>query len=124
MYTDYRRNLVIATHIVLTVTRNKRVAMRWLYNIILSFTCLASDQSVCGQPDLGEVAFSDAPVDGIEPDGVRFAVHRPVSPVAGGVVPRLSYATLLRWTAIERPAAATIRDADGAALLLPPTARR
>lgn len=52
--------------------------------LILS-TCLASDQSVRGQPDLGEVAFADAPVDGIEPDSVRFAVHHRVSPVPGSL---------------------------------------
>lgn len=28
-----------------------------------------------GQPDLGKVALADAPVDSIETDGVRFAVH-------------------------------------------------
>lgn len=87
-------------------------------------TCLASDQSVRGQPDLGEVAFADAPVDGIEPDSVRFAVHRRVSPAVGGVVPQCSYAALLRATAIERPVAAAIRDANDAALLLPPMLRR
>lgn len=38
-------------------------------------TCLASDQPVRGQPDLGKIALADAPVDGIEPDGVRFTVH-------------------------------------------------
>lgn len=45
-----------------------------------SWTCLASDQSVRGQPDFGEVAFADAPVDGVEPDCFRFAVH-----LGGGV---------------------------------------
>jgi len=80
---------------------------------------------VRGQPDLGKVAFANAPVDGIEPDSVRFAVHRRVSPVAGGVDPQCSsYAALLRGTAIERPVVAGKRDADGTALLLPPMLRR
>jgi len=30
---------------------------------------------VRGQPDLGKVAFADAPVDGIKPDGIQFAIH-------------------------------------------------
>lgn len=87
-------------------------------------TCLASDQSVCGQPDLGEVAFADAPVDGIEPDSVRFAVHHRVRPVVCGVVPQCSYATLLRGTAIERSVVQAIRDANDGALPLPPMPRR
>lgn len=38
-------------------------------------TCLASNQSMGGQPDFGKVAFADAPIYGVEPDGVRLAVH-------------------------------------------------
>jgi len=79
---------------------------------------------VRGQPDLGEVAFADAPVDGIEPDSVWFAVHHRVLPVVGGVVPQCSYAALLRGTAIERPVAPAISDAEDAALLLPPMLQR
>lgn len=52
-------------------------------------TCLASDQSVRGQPNLGEVAFADAPVDGVEPDGVRFALHEGGRPVSVCAVLRL-----------------------------------
>lgn len=55
-----------------------------------------------GQPDLGKVSFADAPVNGIETDGVRFAVHVDVGrPCLCG------YATLVRRTATE-PAVVTV----------------
>lgn len=40
------------------------------------------------------------------------------------MVPQCSYATLLRGTAIERSVVQAIRDANDAALLLPPMLRR
>jgi len=66
-------------------------------------TCLASDQPMRGQPNLGKVTLADAPVDGVEPYGIRwFTIH-----VGGPGTSRpclRGYATVLRRTAATKPA--------------------